>query len=208
MPMGKIYQYKPKPKKKATTRAVVERVLWQNAEKKKTVEDLTTNFASVSNNWSESCITAIAQGDATTQRDGDSITIKSIKIEGIVTGADVYNYMRLYLAIWDGRSATPLTTNGAGAASDITSTVTAGAGLKRCLMDRYLYFNQLYDGGGTNGHVINYYKRFKKGLKINYTSNVATTGNIKIILGAITDSIAVPNPGFIVGRIVVKFMDI
>lgn len=206
--MGKIYQYKPKQKKKANTRQVVERVLWQNAEKKKTVEDLTVNFASVSNAWSESCITAITQGDATTQRDGDSITIKSIKIEGVVTGADVYNYMRLYLAIWDGRSSTPLTTNGAGAGSDITTTVTTGAGLLRCLMDRYLYFKQTYDGGPTDGHVINYYKRFKKGLRINYTSNVATTGNKKIILGAITDSIAIPNPGFIVGRIVVKFMDI
>lgn len=206
--MGKMYAIKKKTtKQSATIEQRVDRQLSRRAEKKKAVTSMPSVYGSVGTTWIETDLTSIAQGDLVTNRDGDMIQIYSIKMEGVAQGADVYNVMRVYLALWDGRSSTPLATNGATLDSDITRTVPTGAGLIKCYYDKYLAFSQNYDSGPTNSEKIDYYIKFKTPLRITYTSNTAGTANRRLIIGMLTDSVAIAHPGFIAGRITLTFND-
>lgn len=168
---------------------------------------------SVGTTWNESELTVIAQGSAQTNRVGDSFTVTKVGMYGVIAGGqsnlaadDNRNVVRIVVAEWDGRSATPLATNGANMSDLIQSDETAGAGLVRLLYDKYIVLNS--PGRDSTGYMpvqkaIRWNKKLQKVIK--YASATQTTANTRIIISMISDSLVVPSPGFIYGRFVLKY---
>lgn len=193
----------------------VKKAIISKAEHKISSSTLITNFNSVGNAWVELDTTILTQGVPQSQRIGNSINVTSLGLRGVLVGGqanvatdDNRNVLRMVVAIWDGRTATPLATNGATISSILRKDLATGNGLIKILCDRTFVLTS--PGRDSTGYMpyqkyIKFYKKIMR--KIDYTTTVNTTSQRKIIISMITDSAAVPHPGFVTGTWQLNFTD-
>lgn len=218
MPMGKIYKVKKakKPEKQIATKQYVKRVIARNIENKLRVDSMAVAFGSVGNSWTE-LSPLPAQGETLYTRIGNRIKIKSFEFTGVLVGGqvngvadDAYNVLRCYIAIWDGTSATPLATNGASMNAYIATSNPEGKGLLRTLYDKTITLP--CNGLDSTGYVpkpriFKYRKYFKNGLNVEFRDTTDDLPDKRFVVSMITDSTAVPNPGFVTGYYKMEFED-
>lgn len=178
-----------------------------------------TYFNSVGTTWNELNLTSIGVGTGITQYTGSEYRIKSIMFYGIlasgaVNGAadDDFNCFRIILASWmDSAGTTPCTTYAMDYQSKSPSRENGFKFLRKKYMDRTIYLVNTADADGT-GYIpklkkVSYYKRFKgAGLRIKHDHSGAYQES-HIVLSMVSDSSAVPNPGFITGWWRVRYYD-
>lgn len=181
---------------------------------------LPTNFASVSNAWVElDLLNSIGQGVSLNTRIAQRVRIRSIMFRGILAQGsaesaldDPYNAMRICLLKAETPSLTPLTTAGYTINSLILSQ-SGFTGLKRIYMDKYIALNVSStekgagDGYAPDSRTLSFYKRFKNPWEVTWSTSAAGTNNYRIFLSMISDSAAIPNPGFTHGYWKVEFED-
>jgi len=224
--MGKMYvaaKAKPKKPKQLTTTQVskmVARAIDKATEDKLVVKTLRTDMSSIPiTTWTEINLCNPAQGLTNSTRVGRRIKIKSLEFRGIIAGGanesafdDMYNTVRVVFALWNTTNDTPI-----GNALDrdypLQSTTYTGAQkLIKKLYDKQIGFQVAStekaagDGYAPEVKSIRFYKRFKN-LYIEYADDSTTYPNKRLIMSCVSDSAAVPNPGFIGGYTFVKFED-
>lgn len=198
----------PKGKRRVrrpATKAYVDRAISRIEEKKMKYENIASSLNSVGTTWVEVDMTDIDVGDSLGHRDGAKILLKSINIQGILQTGDDTNAIRLVVALWDGRTATPLTTNGATISSPAYKDTLTGDGLIKKYLDKYIAIEAAITTE-YGQRVFGFYKKWKKGIPIIYTGD-GTTANKKLIVSMISDSVAVSHPGFGFGYASVRYTD-
>lgn len=198
----------------------IQRVITSNYEKKYVEGQMFTTFNSIGNTWTELDLTNITQSVGNIGYTGTTYRIKSIMFYGLLqsgtTGTatdDDTNLVRIILANWkDAAGGTPVASAGVTLLSQSPNKATGALHLQRKFMDRTVtLINQCADFDGT-GYIpqmkkIKYFKRFRgKGLPIVHEHNNTHQLN-HIYLSMISDSSAVPNPGFITGWWRIKYID-
>lgn len=192
-----------------------------SAERKYYQVTLPPTFGSVSNAWVEyDMLGQIAQGlDAVGQRLGRSIKVHGVQIKGNIfggaTGAggldEFYNNIRLCLLKFSAAKTgalTPLQTAGVQISSPLSHTVNPG--LDHIYRDKYIALTNQGFGAGlaSAGHrAINWYVKFRKPIHVNFTGVGVNTNQIQLYLSMISDSGAIPNPGFSAGWLKVIYTD-
>lgn len=205
--------------KKYVTKREMYKAIHKNIENKIAYGTMVSHFNSIGSTWNEQVFNKIEQGTVLNKRIGNVITIRSIEFNGVITGGasgtfvdDVYNMVRIVIALWDGNDDTPLLT--ASWSSDYplrkSLSPTASTLIKK-LYDKYIPLPaQGYDG--TEGVIpgvrkFKYYKYFKKGVKVTFSDNTKDYPDKRLILSAISDSSLAPSPGFISGYWVITYED-
>lgn len=176
---------------------------------------LSSYFGSVSTSWTEvDLLQNISQGIGLGSRDTRRIAIKSLTVYGILSPGDANNVMRIVIALWgrgiSGNVGTPFATAGSGMSSLLQKDSESEAyRMIRKYYDKYKVLN--YNGVTTtptdiaNNRIFKYYKRFRKPISIIYSGTTAILANRTLVMHAISDSAAIPNPGFIHGFIRVRY---
>lgn len=127
----------------------------------------------------------IAQGNDNASRDGNQIQVKSIKLNGFITGADTYNNIRLL--IYKSKNVVPMST--AGDAISFNGFVDK---------DKYIVYKDMYiplNSTGAYTKRLGYTKLFKgSGLKVKYDGGVAADCITEWRLYAVSDSTAIADP--------------
>lgn len=208
-----------KKKTNQSVKALVKNQLTALSETKmRNASSLSTDFHSISNEWINIPLTNIALGTDFFQRIGAKISLKSIEFRGVLVGGanesafdDPYNVIRIVLSRWDGETITPFSTlSGHSIHSPINRTIVGCPGMKSKYYDKYIAMNVSSpekgagDGYAASARVISFKKSFKKGIPIVYSP---TSASDKFFLSLISDSQAVPNPGFVTGYCMVTWKD-
>lgn len=176
---------------------------------------LITNFGSIGNSWTEvDLLAGLSLGLGNGQRDTRRVAIKSLTIYGVMEAGDANNTLRIIIGLWNrgisGAFGTPLATSG----SSMNSLITRDSEQETYRMVRKYYdkFKVLnYNGVTTtpadiaNLRIFKYYKRFKKPIIIQYSGTTAILANRTLMMHAISDSAAIPNPGFSYGYIKIRY---
>lgn len=211
-------RYYKKSKKPAVSPAVkkyVKKTITNTAEDKFNSGLLSLSHATVSSSWIEKDLTELTQGTAANHRIGDEVMVNNVGFEGVMVGGqsnnsldDSRNIVRIVIAEWDGRVATPLATNSATISDIIRKDEIVGKGLIRVLYDKvHLFTSYGRDSTGympTQKHI-----KFNKKLlkKIKYANASSTEAQTRIIMSVISDSSLAPSPGFVQGRWYITFKD-
>lgn len=179
-------------------------------------------MGSIATAWIEyDLLGAVTYGADFTNRVGRRISLQSVKVRGNMYGGaagaggfdDYYDNVRFVIYVGDFRKqgvvVTPLGTANIGINQPLHKGILPG--LKTVLYDKYLPFsNNAYDAGlATADHnVIEYFHKFNPPLTIDYVTNAGLDGNqTSVMLGAISDSAGVPNPGFDIGYVQMTWTD-
>lgn len=205
---------------KQSVKAIVKKQLTALSETKmRNATSLQTDFSSISNEWINIPLTNISLGTDFFQRIGAKILLKSIDFRGVLVGGanesafdDPYNVIRIVLSRWDGETVTPFSTlSGHTIHNPINRTITGIPGMKSKYYDKYIAMNVSStekgagDGYSPSARVISFKKTFKKGIPIIYSP---TSASDKFFLSMISDSAAVPNPGFVTGYCMLTWKDL
>lgn len=202
---------------------VVRRTVYNMAETKSATYSLPGNFTSIGTSWSE-LILIPAQGAQSTMIVGRRYEIIGFSLFGSVSGGqsntsadDKYNSLRIVAAVFDG-SASGLAPSAKwpsmpqGTATPIrvrTPTWPADGStqlIRRKLKDKYITLNSV--GRDSTGYMpairaVGFRYRFKKPLIVNYS--IDGGGGYKpdkyIGIGMMSDSTAIPAPGFLTGAL-------
>lgn len=211
--------YKKTGKVSSNVKNYVNKVINKDVETKQWIQTLTggtVGMTTISNAWVEFDATALAQAVNSSGRIGQEIRLKSFYMNGALHGGqsntaadDAHNTVRFVLALWDGRAATPLATNGALIDSHIVSTNPPGRGLIKKYMD---FSVDLVSPGVDSAGYITAMKRIKKFVKLNnhkitFYQDGVNIGNQRLILSAISDSAVVPHVGFQNGFCSIAYTD-
>jgi len=180
--------------------------------------DVTYGFPSVGNAWTERELNLVAAGTESNQRTGRRIKLKSLEIKGtLAAGAsgnvldDPYNNMRIVIGLYD--ESTPLTTGSATMFLPIMRTLGTNGSLIKKYLDKFVALNVTStekgqgDGYAPQCKTFKFYKKWKKGIFIDYIGTDADDGTKFLYMSCISDSAAVPNPGFVTGYILLKYED-
>lgn len=196
----------------------VKRILSSTAENKYVGWELpSTSFASIPNTWVEQLLTPVGQGLNYNQYIGASYYIKKIYFYGFLQGGQTgtvadesNNIVRIVIAIWDqDAGATPLATTTTGRNAQIYRGDYEN--LRRKLYDRTISLvspsPEQGDGQIAARKKIRFYKKFKGlGFKMQ-VSRTTSQYKSRFIMSAISDSSAVPNPGFVTGHLKIIYKD-
>lgn len=175
-----------------------------------------TNYTSIGNAWIETDLTDIDEGDDLNARTGRMIQLSSFTLRGSFVGAqnggvtdDAYNTVRIVLALWDSTTNTPLATNGAIIDTIIQKERAFGKGLVKVYYDKTFMLNTPGVDGDGYLPAVKQISIFKKlgDKKIKYCSADGATAEQKLILSIISDSSAIVNPGFVHGRMNLRYED-
>lgn len=202
-----------------TIKRYVTKAIDRNIEDKFSTNTMRFIMGSISNAWIEVCVNLWSQGTSTGTRVGRKVQIKSLFIYGTIAGGDSesalddpYNNVRFVIGLYDGSAgATPLTT----ANMNIDSVIKRDSCrfLRRKYYDKYIVFNVAStEKGGGDGYAptikkFRYYKRFKRPINVWFADDTNLYPSIRLVMSAISDSAAIPNPGFVNGYWVVKYQD-
>lgn len=200
-------------------RRYVARALDRNIEDKGTATLMTSNFASVTTTWVEFWCSGWAQGLTGSTRIGRKVQIKSLEINGIYAGGtnetaldDPYNVLRIVVAVFNGNAGTtPLQSTGITINTPIKRDTVRG--LVRKYYDKYKPVQVAStEKGGGDGYapglrVFKYFKRFKRPLHLVFADDTNNYPSIRLFVSMVSDSVAIPNPGFINGYMIVKYQD-
>lgn len=175
---------------------------------------LTASFSSVGNAWVEyDLLSPITAGTSPiAERIGRKISVIGVQIKGLLFGAatgfggadDYFNSVRIcvlgFHADKGGSSLSPLSTAGIGINNPITRTNTAG--LSHIFRDNLIALTNPPYGSNlcAPGHrSVNIFIRFRKPLVVDFTGGTAHYNQYQLYLSMISDSTAIPNPGFASG---------
>lgn len=214
-----VKKYKRTGKVSKAIKKYVTKALDIHIEDKYLTDALSTDFASVGTTWIEKNLALPTQGTANTQRIGAKIRVKSLEITGVLAGGadeslldDAFNVMRCVIATYNGGVTTPLGTASASIDEPIIIQTTTST-LKRKYFDRYLHFDVASteqgagDGYTPQTKTFKYFKRFPKGLLITFADSSVSFPNTRLIMSMISDSAAVPHPGFVRGFWKISYED-
>lgn len=209
--MNKRKTYK---KRKPVSKAVVSyvnRTISRNVEKKFYPIQLTNEFSSISTTWVEEDTCAVAQGVSYGGRIGNKIRITSFELQGVIStqAADNYNTIRIVLALWEqGAGTSPLATLGnAPPTYGVDSPIKTKYGTKGLMLRKFWDKYILLEEGTGKSKCLNYYKKFKKPIEIQYGDNTTTYPSKRLILSVISDSGAVTHPYMSAGYFITNFED-
>lgn len=170
--------------------------------------------------WTEVLATFIGQGSAQNTRVGSKIAVTGLKVHGMLNngwtsgvGGDAYNQVRC--VVYDGNSGS------AGRLATMGSTINAVVrgdsvtGINRLYKDMWIPLNPGYGeetaisgiAGGPLTVPVSFYLHFKKPIVIDYSGG-ANTGNHGLWIAFISDSGAVPHPGFTAGYFSCSYKDL
>lgn len=175
------------PSSMSAVKSVVSREISRRAEKKYHLDSETgTNITSAGAVYD---LSAVAQGDTDTTRDGDSLYVRSVRVKGFVTNkGGAPSHTRVILFQWFDDS-TPTASN--VLIAGYLSTALAPVSLYH--HDQRKKYNVLYDrlinsdyNGGSEAPLFDTGYKMPKRKKISYTS-AATTGNAKLWLLIVND---------------------
>ena len=182
----------------------------------------TLSLGSIGNIWYEyDILGAITASAAVSGRNGRKITLHSMRFRGNLFGGAVgaggldeyYNNVRFVIyghrATKAGAALTPL-----GSTPAITGTVpinnTVLPGLHQVYYDRMIPItNNPYaaNNASPGNYSIDFFHRWKKPMLVSYTGDTTNFNQYSIYTAAISDSAAVPHPGFGMGYLEVTFYD-
>jgi len=217
--------YRRRPYVPRPVRSYVRRAIASNIENKRAGYDLSVVFNSVGATWVELNLTRITQGTDLFARIGRRVNVRSIEIKGaIAQGAaggafdDPYNVMRIILGLWTGlasANSAPLGTSNLNINSPISPWNASGAvatyRMQRKYLDRYITFSSPSRADETSlvpaTRTFRYFKLFKRPMFIQYSDGTGDSADRFFTLSMISDSTAVPNPGFISGYVVLTYED-
>lgn len=182
---------------------------------------LTSSMGSISSTWHEiDLCDDIAMGGDLGQRIGRKIAVNSFYLDGVLQGGqtnlatdDRFNTVRFVLGLW--RSRTPCTANSLTMSSMINKSgygVTGGASLIRKFRDFKVILST--PGADSTGYLpavrkVRIYVKFRRPITILFPASAATTTqSMFLILSVISDSVAIPNPGFTNGSFTLSWYDI
>lgn len=202
-----------------SVKSYITKTLDKSIEDKHIVRNL-TDWNSISTSWSEFNMSSMAQGTGGEYRIGRRIKIKSLLIKGVLCSGvnqtsldDAYNVVRIVIGTFTfGSGTTPLASYAITINQPIDSTVGVAA-VQKLYLDKYITLNcSTNEKGPGDGYApvlknFNYYKKFKKPIYINFADDTATTPNKRLFFSLISDSVAVPHPGFINGYIYMRYED-
>lgn len=203
----------------SVTRAVrqyVDRAIHGMAQDKFFTQYLTTALSSIGNSWVELNLVAPTQGSGLNNRKGSTIMVRSIEINGVLVGGqsdtvadDDYNVVRAVIAAYVGDDDTPLAGAGLPMTSPLNREIYSGGRLKYKLMDKFVPLPVstigISAGYASKPRVFSFRQAINQ--KITYGTSGIGAPNQRLILSMISDSSAVPNPGFVTGFINVLFED-
>lgn len=213
------------PRPIPASRAAIRKALLGVAETKHYEVTTVSVFNSIGTGWTETLMSYIAAGAAENQRVGSKIAITGFKINGLIesawttnVGGDAFNCLRYVVYLSNAGyligGATPLVSNSLNVNTSLR-TDTASVVLQP-FRDRYIAMKPsygLYNGasgtaGGPALMEFTDFVKFKKPLEIEYNSSSAAAGNKGLWIGFISDSSAMPNPGFIMGYMTTYYKDV
>lgn len=203
-------------KSKMTT-TKVKQIIVNSLEKKQKVTKFPDEFDSVTTAWSEVDLLDLEEGEQSDQRIGKSVSITSIEMIAVVSGGqvngatdDTRDTMRVVIGLYHGGAVTPLTTAGAALDSPIKPYLFTRATLIRKYLDKFVTLDT--NGADSTGYLpvqktLKFYKKFKKPIKITWGTDPDDYPSKKLIMSCLSDSAGVPNPGFVHGYIMVRYID-
>lgn len=208
-------------RRRITTRRI-RSIVARAAEHKSYQVTMQSQFPSLSTTWNEfDVVGPLVQGtDSFGQRIGRSITIIGLQVKGTLFGGSVgsggldeyYNTVRMVLLRMkqakSGSALTPLATSGQALSSPLSRLSVPG--LQHIYRDQLIPITNNPYGAGlcAPGHrMINLYLKFRKPLKIDYSAAGAQHNQTQLYLSFISDSSAVPHPGFTAGWVRLIYTD-
>lgn len=181
----------------------------------------TLTLNSIGSVWYEIDILGLITASAAVSgRNGRKITLHSMRFRGNLFGGAVgaggldeyYNNVRFVIyghrATKAGGAITPLATAGISGTAPINNTVLPG--LHKLYYDKMIPItNNPYSGNNcaAGSVAIDYFHTFKKPLLVSYTGDTQHYNQYSIYTAAISDSAAVPHPGFGMGYFEITFYD-
>ena len=201
---------------------VIRRTVTNMAETKSATYSLPSTFGSIGTSWSE-IILMPSQGGLSSQIVGRRYEITGFSLFGSVMGGqsntvadDKYNSLRIVAAVFDGDAAGlatgakwPTMLQGTATPIRVRNPTWPADGstqmIRRKLKDKYITLTSV--GRDSTGYMpairpVSFRFRFKKPLIVNYTNESGTLKPDKYLgIGMISDSVAVPAPGFITGAL-------
>lgn len=203
--------------KRAVARTVARVVSRMSETKRTEVRRLSDDFFTIASGWSEKSYTTptfIPMGTSSLSRIGTKIMVTGIYLQGTLAGGqansavdDRVNTVRMILGLWT--SATPMASIGAPNPLDapLMKNFNSGGLLLRKFVDKRI--SLVSPGRDSTGYItaqrlVKLYYRFKKPIMINYS---AATVNRHLVLSLVSDSSAVPSPGFTSGYVYLTFKD-
>lgn len=217
--------YRRRPYVPRPVRSYVRRAISANVENKRAAYSLVQFFNSVGSAWVELNLTRITQGTGIFARVGRRVNVRSIEIKGaLAQGAsggafdDPYNCMRIILGLWTGlasANSAPLGSSSLTINSPISPWNAAGSvatyRMQRKYLDRYITFSSPSRADETSlvpaTRTFRYFKLFKRPMFIQYSDDTGESADHFFTISMISDSAAVPNPGFISGYVVLTYED-
>lgn len=194
-----------------TIARVARRVVRRMAETNRLVGALNTGFGAVTTAWSWTRF-APAQGSASTSRIGRVCYLHGLTIHGTLAGGqsnstldDPTNQFRIHVGVWDPDVATPPC--GTLGVQDLLIPGVEPRNLNASQLKRTL-FDKTYllqtKGRDSTGYLpvqrqIKIHLRFKKPIKMSWTDEATSYPNKYVYLQMVSDSIALPSPGFVSG---------
>ena len=176
---------------------------------------------SIGNIWYEyDILGAVTASAAVSGRNGRKITLHSMRFRGNLFGGAVgaggldeyYNNVRFVIyghrATKTGAALTPLGSSTISGTAPINNTVLSG--LHKVYFDRMIPItnNPYAANNASPGSVsVDFFHRWKKPLMVSYTGDTTNFNQYSIYTAAISDSAAVPHPGFGMGYFEVTFYD-
>lgn len=187
-------------------------------ESKEWVGSLASYFGAVGTTWVELSVGAPVVGTSHQTRIGNKIRIMSIEIKGVVTGAaggtaldDAWNVMRVVChSTTTPLTATPLASNTITINTPINH-YTIGT-LNKVYYDQYFTFSNGEHSLADDGYVpqlkkINFFKRWKEGLPIEFKGEDVAQPSRLLWVSMISDSALAVHPGAVNGWIRVTWKD-
>lgn len=209
------YNKYKKPSVSKAVKKYVKKTITNTSEDKFNSGLLSLSHASVATTWIEKELTELGVGGAGNQRVGDEVMVNNVGFEGVLVGGqannsldDNRNIVRIVMAIWDGRVATPLATNSVTISDILRKDEIVGKGLIRVLYDKVHILTS--PGRDSTGYMpVQKHIKFNKKLlrKFKYASSTATEAQERIVLSIISDSTLAPAPGFVQGKWYITFKD-
>lgn len=217
----KVYRRRATKKVSRAVKRYVSKKLDDNTEDKFNIINMTAGgLTSIPSTWVEVAGCNPGQGTAKNQRVGTKIRIKSIEVNAVLAAGanqvvtdDAYNVMRIVIGKYATQTATPLATAGISINDPIKKDWNnARSTLIQKYCDRYvpLMVTSTEKGAG-DGYApqlkkFKFYKRFRN-FVVTYNDDTINYPSSRLLLGFISDSAAVTNPGFICGYTIVRYED-
>lgn len=189
----------------------VKKIVYATAEKKIQSLDVGTLFSSVSVTPAEQALGQMAQGASSVTRVGRKIAIHSFVfrgtlvagVTGLATTDDGYNRFRIVLGLYDGDFTLPLNTLGVAVDTPFNKTLYGTDHLLKKYWDKHVILNTHADLDGTGAlpypRIIHKVIKFKRPIIITTRDDTSFTPDKHLYLSMVSDSSALPNPGFLSG---------